>query len=67
MKKRHLVLAVLSALGLLALDRAGGPAGSIVRLGPLEWSFTVRCEPAETNPAPLQRPSEAAEPLRRVS
>jgi len=61
MKKRPLLLAVVSALGLLALDRAGGPAGSIVRFGPLEWSFASTSEPEEATPAPREALSEPEE------
>jgi len=38
------MLATVSALGLVALNWAGGPAGSNVRLGPLEWSFSSSSE-----------------------
>lgn len=67
MKKRPLLLAVVSALGFLALYRAGGPAGSTVRLGPLEWSFAQCSEPAEATPAPPGTLPEAAEPGEAVS
>ena len=63
MKKRHLMLATVSAVGLVALNWAGGPAGSIVRLGPLEWSFAS--EPAErpAEPHPLVRLQAPPDPL----
>ena len=52
MKKRHLILAVVSALGLLALAWAGGPAGTIIRLGPLQWSFASASVNPELEAAP---------------
>jgi hypothetical protein len=66
MKKRHLMLATVSALGLVALNWAGGPAGSNVRLGPLEWSFSSSSEPATPGPVesgPLVQLEAPREPV----
>jgi len=63
MKKRHLMLATLSALGLMALSWAGGPTGTIVRVGPLEWSFAAASEPIVGVSEPV---SPDSEPLVRV-
>ena len=63
MKKRHLVLAMLSALGLVALIGAGGPAGTLVRLGPLEWSFASTPELVFPRAEALVQTEAPAEPL----
>ena len=63
MKKPHLWLAAFSALGLVALSWAGGPAGTLVRLGPLEWSFASA--PGAGTPVPeiLERFADPREPV----
>jgi len=63
MKKRHLLLVAASALGLLALTWAGGPAGSSFRLGPLEWSFALADEALPVDSSPLVTFEDPREPV----